>query len=381
VVVGQCTEKVEAALGERVETVRQTALRGTADAARRAAELLQGDARIVDVLIAHGDCPLLTGTLFRELIRCRRETGALIALVASPTDDPRGYGRVIRGADGRVKAIVEDVDATEEERAVRDINAGVYCVEARWLWEQLPAIQPSASGEYYLPDLVGLAVQAGQQVRAIESPMDVTAGVNDRAQLAMVTTIVQDRLRHDLMISGVTLIDPATTYLDRGVSVGQDTIIYPGTILEGATTVGAGCRIGPHSRIVDSTIGDGAVVDMSVVEGARVEDGARIGPFSHLRPGAWIESEVELGNFAEVKNSRIGARTKAHHVSYIGDARIGEDVNVGSGTITTNYDSESGTKSQTVVEDGASLGCDTMLVAPVTVGKKAMTGAGSVVTR
>lgn len=381
VVVGHGADQVEAALGDRVETVRQAELRGTADAARRAGELLQADARIVDVLIVHGDCPLLTDALFRELIRHRRETGALIALVASPTDDPRGYGRVMRGADGRVRAIVEDADATEAERAVRDINAGVYCVEARWLWERLPMIRPSASGEYYLPDLVGLAVKADQPVQAIEAPLAVTAGVNDRAQLAEATAIVQDRLRHALMLSGVTLIDPATTYLDRGVTVGRDTVIYPGTILEGATTVGAGCRIGPHSRIVDSTIGDRVVVELSVVEAARIGDGARVGPFSHLRPGAWLEAEVELGNFAEVKNSRIGARTKIHHVSYLGDARLGENVNVGAGTITTNFDSESGAKNRTVVEDGASLGCDTMLVAPVTVGKNAMTGAGSVVTR
>lgn len=380
VVVGHGAADVEAALGAGVETVRQPELLGTADAARRAGGLLRSDAACADVLIAHGDCPLLTSDLFEALIRHRRETGARIALVASPADDPHGYGRVIRDLDGRVEAIVEEAAASERERAVRTINAGVYCIEAGWLWERLPSIQPSSSGEYYLPDLVGLAVEAGHLVTAIEAPVAVTAGVNDRVQLAAAAAIIRERVCRELMTSGVTVVDPATTYVDVGVSIGQDSIVYPGSIVEGATAIGARCQIGPHSRIVDSRIGDDVSVEMSVVEGAQIADGARVGPFSHLRPGARLDAGVELGNFAEVKNSRIGARTKMHHMSYLGDAEVGEDVNVGAGTITTNFDSESGIKSRTVVEDGASLGSDTMLVAPVTVGKGAMTGAGAVVT-
>lgn len=380
VVVGHGAEQVEAALGPGVETVRQTELRGTADAVARTRSLLQPDASRTDVVIAYGDCPLLGGPLLAELIRRRREAGAVIALVASPTDHPRGYGRVIRDSTGKVKAIVEEASATDAERAVKEINAGVYCVEAAWLWERLPAIQPSPSGEYYLPDLVDLAVRDGRTVEAIEASLSQTAGVNDRVQLAAAATIIRDQIRRELMISGVTLIDPSATYVDAGVTIGPDTVIYPGSIIEGNTTIGEGCQIGPQTRIVDSRIAANVTIQMSVLEGAEVAEGARVGPFSHLRSGARIERGVELGNFAEVKNSRIGANTKMHHVSYIGDADLGEGVNVGAGTITTNYDSESGTKSRTIVEDGVSLGSDTMLVAPVTIGRDAMTGAGAVVT-
>jgi len=380
VVVGHGAEQVYVRLGDGVETVRQPTLRGTADAVICAGALLRSDRGCTDVVIAHGDCPMLTSELFEALIQCRRDSGAMIALVASPTDDPHGYGRVIRSPGGGVTAIVEEASATVAERAVREVNAGVYCVEATWLWEHLLAIQPSTSGEYYLTDLIGIAVAEGQSVQAIEAPLSVTAGVNDRTQLAFAERIIRDRVRHALMLSGVTLIDPATTYVDVGVTIGVDSIVYPGTFLEGATSIGQDCRIGPYSRIVDSRVGDGVVVELSVLEGAEVATGVRIGPFSHLRRGARIEANAELGNYAEVKNARIGVGTKLHHVSYIGDADIGAGVNVGAGTITTNYDSESGQKNRTIVEDGASLGSDTMLVAPVTIGKDAMTGAGAVVT-
>ncbi len=380
VVVGHGADAVEAAVGGHAKCVRQMELRGTADAVLQARPLLQGDARIHDVLIAHGDCPLLTPSLFGELVQRRRETGAMIALVATPADDPRGYGRVIRDADGRVSAIVEEASASEKEREIREINAGVYSVDASWLWEHLPSVKPSPSGEYYLTDLVALAVSEGSRVYAIEAPMTVTAGVNDRAQLAMAEEVIRERIRRDLMVSGVTLMDPRTIYIDAGVKIGTDSIVYPGTFIEGSTVIGTRCRIGPHARIVDSRIGSDVTIQMSVVESAEVGDRVQIGPFAHLRPGATIEADVELGNYAEVKNSRIGAGTRMHHFSYIGDADVGEGVNIGAGTITTNFDSESGVKNRTVVEDGVSLGSDTMLVAPVTVGKDAMTGAGAVVT-
>jgi bifunctional UDP-N-acetylglucosamine pyrophosphorylase/glucosamine-1-phosphate N-acetyltransferase len=381
VVVGYGAEAVEAVLDGGVECVHQTELRGTADAVLRARSPLQGDARIGDVLIAHGDCPLLTGALFRELIQRRRQTGATIALVATPADDPRGYGRVIRDTAGRVSAIVEEASASTEERDIREINAGVYAVDASWLWEHLPLVRPSPSGEYYLTDLIALAVSEGRPVYAIQAPMTVTAGVNDRSQLAMAEGVIRERIRRDLMASGVTLIDPRSIYIDAGVTIGADSVVYPGTFIEGRSVIGSRCRIGPHARIVDSRIGSDVTVQMSVVEGAEVGDGVQIGPFSHLRSGARIEANVELGNYAEVKNARIGAGTKMHHFSYIGDADVGEGVNIGAGTITTNYDSESGAKNRTVIEDGVSLGSDTMLVAPVTVGKDALTGAGAVVTR
>ncbi len=381
VVLGHGAEQVQAQLPAGVQTVVQPTPLGTADATRWAASVLCERKGLTEVLVCYGDCPLLTADLFRDLARARRAAGAVIALAVASSDDPTGYGRVIVDAAGRVRAVVEEAVASDAERAVRRINAGVYCYDAFWLWEALRLVQPSPTGEYYLTDLVGIAVGQEHVVQAVEASLALTSGVNDRVQLAAAERILRDRVREKLMRSGVTLIDPATTYVDSQVTVGADTVVYPGTLLEGRTTIGSGCRIGPHTRIVDSTIGDDVVVTMSVVEEASVANGVRLGPFSHLRPGARIGEGAELGNYAEVKNATIGAGTRMHHFSYVGDAEIGVGVNVGAGTITCNFDSESGTKSRTVVEDGASLGSDTMLVAPIRVGREAMTGAGSVVTR
>jgi bifunctional UDP-N-acetylglucosamine pyrophosphorylase/glucosamine-1-phosphate N-acetyltransferase len=380
VVVGHGSELVRAKLPSDVEIVDQAEQLGTAHATLQARPLLGAAAIGADVIVCYGDCPLLTPSLFQELIQRRHDCGAAIALAVSLADDPRGYGRVIHDADGRVRAIVEEAAATDAERAERYINAGVYCFDGAWLWNNLANVPPARTGEYYLTDLVGMATHDGKVVQSIEAPLVVTSGVNDRRQLAVADRIVRDRIRDTLMLAGVTLVDPAATYVDCGVSVGPDTVLYPGTILEGHTIVGAGCRIGPHSHIVDSEIADDVVVTMSVVERAAVAVGARIGPFSHLRAGARIAAGVELGNYAEVKNASLGAETKMHHFSYVGDAEIGPGVNIGAGTITCNYDGETGLKSQTVVEAGASLGCDTLLVAPVRLGERALTGAGAVVT-
>jgi bifunctional UDP-N-acetylglucosamine pyrophosphorylase/glucosamine-1-phosphate N-acetyltransferase len=218
-------------------------------------------------------------------------------------------------------------------------------------------------------------------VQSVDAPVELTCGVNDRVQLAEAERVARDRVRRRLMLGGVTLIDPASTYVDDAVEVGPDTTIYPGSIVEGTTRIGSGCRVGPRAHIVDSTIGDGVVVDAAVVERSVVMNGARIGPFCHLRPGARLLERADLGNYAEVKNATIGVESKMHHFSYIGDAEIGADVNIGAGTITCNYDSETGRKSRTIVERGVSLGSDTMLVAPVRIGENAITAAGSVVTR
>lgn len=381
VVLGHAADEVGRVLGPSIETVVQPVQRGTADAVLCAAAALEGAPDLTDIVIAYGDCPLLTSTVFANLVDQRRATGATIALVVSPTDDPQGYGRVVRRDDGSVRAIVEEAAASESERAIREINAGVYCVEASWLWEALRRVRPSASGEYYLTDIVGLAVESGRLVQSIEQSLAVTAGVNDRVQLSLAESIIRDQIRRRLMLAGVTMVDPSAVYVDDGVSIGGDTVVYPGTWLEGETTIGSGCTVGPSSRISDSTIGDHVTIEMSVVERSKVASGTRIGPFSHLRPGARIGENVELGNFAEVKNSSVGAGTKMHHMSYLGDADVGQRVNIGAGTITCNFDAESGTKNRTVIGDDASLGSDTMLVSPVTLGSRAMTGAGAVVNR
>ncbi|HLH71816.1 MAG TPA: bifunctional UDP-N-acetylglucosamine diphosphorylase/glucosamine-1-phosphate N-acetyltransferase GlmU [Chloroflexota bacterium] len=381
VVLGHGGEQVRAALDAGIETVVQPEQRGTADAVLTARSLLDGDSTCQDVLIANGDCPLLTGALFQTLIAERRRSGAAIAMVVTPLPDPTGYGRVLRDDSGHVLGVVEEAAANDAERAIREVNAGVYCIDAAWLWERLPAVPRSASGEYYLTDLVALAVADERIVRTIEAPLEITSGVNDRRQLAVAERQLRDRIRQELMLAGVTILDPSTTYVDSMVTIGRDTTLYPGTIIEGSTVIGSGCVIGPYSRIVDSQIGANVIVNASVVEQAKVGDRVKIGPFSHLRPGARIEADAYIGNYAEVKNARIGAASQMHHFSYIGDADIGCGVNVGAGTITCNFDSESGVKNRTTVGDGASLGSDTMLVAPVNVGERAMTGAGSVVNR
>jgi bifunctional UDP-N-acetylglucosamine pyrophosphorylase/glucosamine-1-phosphate N-acetyltransferase len=381
VVVGHGADRVRAALPDDVETAIQVEQLGTAHATACGFWVLGDAAKHADIVVCYGDSPLLTDQVFRALIQGRRQSDAAIAIAVSSLDDPTGYGRVLVDGDGRVKEVVEEIAATPSQRMIRQINAGMYCFEGAWLGANLSRVTPSPSGEYYLTDMVAIATSTDRTVQAVETAFDLTSGVNDRVQLAEADRVIRDRVRRHLMLSGVSLIDPSTTYVDVDVQVGPDTVIYPGTILEGSTTIGAECRIGPRAHIVDSSIGDRVTIDSAVVERAVVETGARIGPFSHLRPGAHLLRGAELGNYAEVKNATIGAGTRMHHFSYVGDAEIGDDVNIGAGTITCNYDSETGVKSRTIVGQGASLGSDTLLVAPVRVGQNALTAAGSVVTR
>jgi bifunctional UDP-N-acetylglucosamine pyrophosphorylase / glucosamine-1-phosphate N-acetyltransferase len=299
----------------------------------------------------------------------------LTALIEQPSD----FGRVVRDADGRVREIVEVKRASAEQIRIGEINSGVYCFERSWLWSALQTLPRNASGEYYLTDLVGIASAQGCRVATVRGTFDETIGINNRVQLAAVEQLLRRRVLERLMYAGVTIIDPATTYIDAEVEIGPDTVILPGTMITGKTLIGSACRIGPGTSIDQSTIGGGCIVRNSVLEETTFEDGVRIGPFSHCRPGAYLARNVRLGNFGEVKNSYIGAETDMHHFSYVGDATLGEHVNIGAGTITCNYDGVR--KNHTNIGNGASIGSDTMLVAPVTVGEGAMTGAGSVVNR
>ncbi|RME05886.1 MAG: UDP-N-acetylglucosamine diphosphorylase/glucosamine-1-phosphate N-acetyltransferase, partial [Anaerolineae bacterium] len=282
--------------------------------------------------------------------------------------------------DGRVLAIVEEAHATPEQRAIRELNTGVFCFQADWLWDALGKIQPSPKGEYYLTDLVEIAVKEGRSVQAlpVEDPVEVI-GVNTRLHLAEATAQMQQRINQAWMLAGVTIVDPRSTYIEPDVRIGRDTVLWPGTLLEGDTVIGEGCEIGPHTRIQNAQIGDRCKITFSVIEQAVLEDDVDVGPFGHLRKGAHLARGVHMGNFGEVKNSYLGPGTKMGHFSYIGDATIGEDVNIGAGTITCNYDGER--KHPTEIGDQVFIGSDTMLVAPLKIGKGARTGAGSVVTR
>jgi bifunctional UDP-N-acetylglucosamine pyrophosphorylase/glucosamine-1-phosphate N-acetyltransferase len=304
---------------------------------------------------------------------------ATVTFLTASADLPSDYGRVVRAADGRVLEIVEVKRATEEQLQVREVNSGVYCFERAWLWSELARLPRNPSGEYYLTDLVGIAAAQGRAVATVTGSLDETVGINNRVQLAEVEQLLRRRILEKHMYAGVTIIDPATTYISASVEIGMDTVILPGTIISGATRIGANCRIGPYSTIEHTVIGDGCTVRQSVLEETTFEDGVSIGPFSHCRPGAYLAHNVRMGNFGEVKNSYIGPETDMHHFSYIGDATLAKKVNVGAGTITCNYDGVR--KNRTIVGAGAFLGSDTMLVAPVTVGEHAITGAGSVVNR
>jgi bifunctional UDP-N-acetylglucosamine pyrophosphorylase/glucosamine-1-phosphate N-acetyltransferase len=378
VVVGHQGERVRQALAAYPVTfAEQPRPSGTGDAVRCAAAAV-GDAE--HVLVLYGDGAVLTPELIAELVRRHLAGGASATLLTGEMDDPAGYGRVVRGPDGGVRAIVEEADATPEQRRIREWNTGVACYRRRDLYEALARVgRQNAKGEAYLTDVAGLLAADGRRVEAFCSPDARDAiGVDDRADLAAAERIVRERTIRRLWAAGVTVLDPATTYVDERVEVGQDTVIAPLTILAGACRIGRGCTIGPGAHLRDSVVADGAEIWHSVVEGSRVGPGCRVGPFAHLRPGTELGENVEVGNFAEVKNAEVGAGTKIHHHSYLGDATLGPNVNVGAGVVTVNFDGRD--KHRTRVGAGAFLGCNVNLIAPLTVGDGAYVAAGSTLT-
>ncbi len=383
VVVGHARKQVQDYLGDRVEYSLQEQLLGTGHALMQAKERLYQ--RADQVLVLYADMPLLRPETLKQLTQ--RRTGSphrqhpatALSLLTVERKEAQGFGRIVRDEIGAVRAIVEEVDCTPEQRAIRELNPGVYCFNAQWLWENISLLTPSSTGEYFLTDMLAIAVEQGKGVETVAAESDETFGINDRSQLAAAAHALRQRINTDHMLAGVTIVDPASTYIDADVTIGQDSTILPGTHLQGNTTVGAGCCIGPNSRIVDSAIGDACRVEYSVIEQSRMDRGSEVGPFGHLRPGAHLGEDVHMGNFGEVKNSRLGRGVKMGHFSYIGDATVGENVNIGAGTITCNFDGVS--KNRTTLGDDVFLGSDTLLVAPVTLGARARTGAGSVVTR
>ena len=377
-VIGHAAEEVRLSLGEAADYVLQERQLGTGHALQQAESLLRGKAKWV--LVTTADMPLLTAETLRRLIKAQQEHAGPMTMLTVLADDPRGFGRVIRAESGLVQRIVEEIQATPEELQIRELNASVYCFDAEWVWEALKRIPLSPKREYFLTDLAGIAVAEGRPVQAItvEDPSE-TIGINTRIHLAEAEAIMRQRVNQAWMLAGVTLIDPANTYIEPGVKIGQDTVIWPNCYLHGATEIGEGCVIGPNTIIYDSRLGSHCQVLASVMEKALLEDDVQVGPYARLRKGAHLANGVHMGNFGEIKNSYLGAGTKMGHFSYVGDATIGEEVNIGAGTITCNYDGVK--KHHTEIGAGAFIGSDTMLVAPVTLGEGARTGAGSVVTK
>lgn len=380
-VVGHGQDQVRTALGDRVEYVEQAQRLGTGHAVMQARDALVG--RSDAVLVTYGDMPLLRNETVAKFVRVFEQESAAaqppaVSIVTIVRDDSQGFGRIVRDASENVRLIVEEVDCSPEQLAIRELNAGVYCFDAAWLWENLSRIPLSPKGEYYLPDMIGLATQQGRRVVTMQAPAEEVNGINTRVHLADAVRVLRRRILERHMLNGVTVVDPDSAYIDDSVRIGQDTVILPGVILQGDTIIGCQALIGPHTHVVDSQIGDGCRVVYSVVEQAIMEEASEIGPFGHLRKGAHLGTGVHMGNFGEVKNSYLGPGAKMGHFSYLGDATVGAGANIGAGTITCNYDGER--KHPTKIGAGAFVGSDTLLVAPVEVGDGARTGAGSVVT-
>ncbi len=377
VVIGHQADAVEAALGGTVATVRQEPQLGTADAVRVGLAALPEAQR---VLVTMGDAPLLPADLLGELVEAQSGPDVVMALLAARVADPTGYGRLVRDERGDGVAIVEETDADAATRRIDEVNAGTYCFDGAWLRDAVERVQLSPKGERYLTDLVALAVEDGCRVRVVDAPRaELTMGINDRVQLAAAERLVRAQIAERHMRAGVTIVDPATTYIDAMVEIGQDARVEPWTILAGATVIGPDAIIGPRTTVRDSRIGARTSVWASIVEESTVAEDVQIGPYSHLRPGCDIGPGCRIGNYAELKKTTMGAGTQQHHMSYLGDAEIGEQVNIGAGAITANFDGER--KNRTTIGDRAFIGVDTMLRAPISVGPGARTGAGAVVTR
>jgi bifunctional UDP-N-acetylglucosamine pyrophosphorylase/glucosamine-1-phosphate N-acetyltransferase len=379
VVYSPATEAVRTAFADDADFALQDEPRGTGDAIRAALASVSDD--VDEVLVVSGDVPRVAPELLEELLEQRRLDHAALALTAVAAVDPRQLGRVVRSEAGSVERIVEAKDATDDELDIGEINAGLYAFDLAWLRGAITRLTPSpASGELYLTELVEIARSDGRIVAALDVEDDGRLlGINDRSELAQAEWDLRTEINEGHMRGGVTMRDPSTVYIDTTVELATDVVIEPNVILRGTSRVGEGTTIGAGSQIIDSTIGERCLVWASVIESSTVEDDVRIGPFAHLRPGSHVGAESEIGNFAEIKNSRLGRRVRQHHHSYLGDADVGAGTNVGAGTITANYDGTH--KYRTTIGENVFLGVDTMLRAPLTLGDGSRTGAGAVVTR
>jgi bifunctional UDP-N-acetylglucosamine pyrophosphorylase/glucosamine-1-phosphate N-acetyltransferase len=398
-VAGHGAERVRAAIGPRygpdaslsVEYALQAEQLGTGHAVSMAAPLLSGHHG--PVLVLYGDSPLLRTATLESLLARHRQARPRLTMLTCIAADPTGYGRIVRDLNQNLLEVVEERNATLVQRAISEVNSGVYVFDSDWLWPHLQKIELNPQGEYYLTDLIGMAIReergrstaSGEPLRKgvitfTLDRIDEAMGINSRVQLAEAEALVQARLRQEWQEAGVTMLLPDTVYLGVDVKIGGDTILYPGVILEGKTEIGRGCVLGPNTQVVDSTIGDDCRIVSSTIEGSRVDRSVTVGPYSHLRPGAHLCEGVHLGNFGEVVRSTLEPGVAMGHFSYIGDSHVGEGTNIGAGTITANF-SVDGTKSRTIIGKDVFIGSDTMLRAPVEVGDGAITALGSVVTK
>lgn len=377
-IVGHGAEKVKEQLGADSQYALQAEQLGTAHAVLQSEGMLAEKEGVT--IVVCGDTPLIKAETMEALFKHHEETNAKATILTARAEDPTGYGRIVRNADGFVEKIVEHKDATEQERSINEINTGTYCFDNKLLFEAIHNVSnDNVQGEYYLPDVIEILKNQGEIVSAyVTDNFAETLGVNDRVALAEAERTMKKRINEFHMRNGVSLIDPDNTYIGPDVTIGQDTVIFPGTTISGTTAIGSECQLGPNSEISECEIGNNTVIRQSAAYNSKIGSEVNIGPFAHIRPESDIHDEVKIGNFVEIKKAVFGRGSKASHLSYIGDAEVGADVNIGCGSITVNYDGKN--KFLTKIEDGVFIGCNSNLVAPVTVGKGAYVAAGSTIT-
>jgi bifunctional UDP-N-acetylglucosamine pyrophosphorylase/glucosamine-1-phosphate N-acetyltransferase len=377
-VIGHQADIVRQALSESADFVVQEPQLGTGHAVQQAEERLKGKTDLV--LVTTADMPLLKAETLTRLVDAQKTHQGPITMLTVIADDAHGFGRVMRAANGAVLEVVEEIQATPEQLQIKELNTSVYCFSAEWLWQALRRISLSPKGEYFLTDLIGIAVGDGLPVQAITvQDFTETIGINTRVHLAEAEALLRRKINEGWMLAGVTMVDPQSTYIEPTVQIGQDTVIFPNTYLHGDTVIGESCVIGPNAILRDCRLGDRVKVLASVMEKSELEDDVDVGPFARMRKGSHLAQGVHMGNFGEIKNSYLGPGTKMGHFSYVGDANVGPEVNIGAGTVTCNYDGEK--KHATEIGANVFIGSDTMLVAPVKLGDGSRTGAGSVVTK
>lgn len=376
-ILGHKKELILEVLGE-VEYVVQDEQLGTGHAIKQAKEKLAGYDG--DVMVLCGDTPLLRAETLKNLYAYHKTKGATTTILTSIYENPFGYGRIVKD-NGRVTSIIEEKEASSEVKRIKEVNAGVYCFDSKELFKALDKItNNNDKGEYYLTDVIGIQVAEGKLIEAfiLEDNVEIL-GINSKVELSQAGKVLRDRKNAQLMEDGVILIDPANTYIEEGVVIGRDTIIYPGSLIQGKTEIGENCKVLGNSRIIDCEIKNNVIIESSVLEESKIEDRVTIGPFAHLRPKTHLKEDVHIGNFVETKKSTLEKGVKAGHLSYLGDATIGEKTNIGAGTITCNYDGKN--KFKTIIGKNVFIGSDTMLVAPLEIGEGATTAAGSTITK